>query len=86
MSSISLQSEYPAPPDQIAALSEKLRKGTNRHYAGFLQTLRETDQGAIVSDILGEDPSLDKEQMVSTLVADIDNSMSSCIKHKTYKS
>ena len=70
-----LQSKYPAPPDQVEALTEKLRKGTNRHYAGFLQTLRETDQRAVVSDILGEDPSLDEEQMVSTLGAYIYNSM-----------
>ena len=66
--------------DQIAALTEKLRKGTNGHYAGFLQTLRETDQGAVVSDTLGEDLSSDQKQMVRTLVADIDYSMKSFLK------
>ena len=64
---MSLQAQNPAPPDQIDALVVRLQKGTNGHYAGFLQTLRETDQEAIVSEVLREGHVSDLKQLVCIL-------------------
>ena len=49
-----LQAKWPASPDQIEVLVEKLLRGTNGNYKGFLRTLTETDQEAVVVQVLEE--------------------------------
>ena len=51
---IHFQEKSLASPDQIGDLIGKLNHGTNGNYKGFLRTLIETDQEAIVAQVLEE--------------------------------